>query len=100
MKMKVFLFAYNPKKNKELNKEAESVGIPTIEEYESHHLEFARIPTIGEHIALTSHDPRFFKVVLVVHTPFEDSECDAEVYAIAENANDVKDKSEYGEFLS
>ena len=41
--------------------------------------EFARVPAIGEYVALAD-DSEWFEVVLVVHTPFE-CDCDAEVFA-------------------
>jgi hypothetical protein len=49
----------------------------TNEEYD-----FARIPIIGELVALASVSPCWYKVQLVVHTPFERG-LDAEVYAVA-----------------
>jgi len=45
--------------------------------------EFARIPVVGEYVAISSDSP-WFKVELVVHTPFP-CEFDAEVYAVAED---------------
>jgi hypothetical protein len=50
---------------------------------------FARIPVVGDYVALPD-DPRYFKVVLVVHTPFP-CDCEAEVYAVKdkENATEV-----------
>jgi hypothetical protein len=49
--------------------------------------EFARIPDVGEYIAVSSDSP-WFKVELVLHTPFE-CEFDAEVYAVAHDHLDV-----------
>lgn len=44
---------------------------------------FARVPAVGEHVA-TSVESDFYRVFLVVHAPFEDSQFDAEVYAVRE----------------
>lgn len=44
------------------------------------HREFARVPVVGEFLALESDTP-WYEVRLVVHTPFS-CECDAEVYAV------------------
>lgn len=44
---------------------------------------FARIPAVGEYVA-TSVESDWYRVYLVVHTPFEDSQFDAEVYAVRE----------------
>lgn len=52
---------------------------------EGHHtneeLSFARIPLVGEYVAL-SPESEWYRVYLVLHTPFEDSQFDAEVYAV------------------
>ena len=48
----------------------------------------ARIPVIGEYIALDSRTDFYFRVQLVVHTPFP-CDCDAEVYAVGEWRHDV-----------
>lgn len=96
MKTKVYLLAYNPTENKELREKAEAADIETLmEKYDSDEFEFTRIPTIGEYVALSTHDPRYFKVVLVVHTPFDNAQWDAEVYVIAEDFNEVIDASGY-----
>ena len=50
--------------------------------------EFARIPVVGDYVALATDDPRYFKVVLVVHTPFP-CDCEAEVYAIKDKQSHV-----------
>jgi hypothetical protein len=42
---------------------------------------FSRIPEVGECVALTV-DSHWYKVTLVVHCPFKEADCDAEVYAI------------------
>lgn len=44
---------------------------------------FARVPVVGEYVA-TSVEGAWYKVFLVVHTPFEESDFDAEVYAVKE----------------
>ena len=44
---------------------------------------FARIPAVGEYVA-TSVESDLYRVYLVIHTPFEDSDFDAEVYAVRE----------------
>jgi len=62
--MKVFLHTRDPKESECVNQ----------------FLEFARIPVIGEHVAISSDSP-WFKVVVVVHTPFP-CDCEAEVYAV------------------
>jgi hypothetical protein len=43
--------------------------------------EFGRIPVIGEYVATDSMSD-WFQVELVVHCPFADSDCEAEVYAV------------------
>ncbi|OCG81956.1 hypothetical protein LMG667_20185, partial [Xanthomonas euvesicatoria] len=63
--MKVFLHTRSPEHRDWLNEKRE----------------FARIPVVGEHVAISSDGP-WFKVELVVHTPFP-CEFDAEVYAVA-----------------
>jgi hypothetical protein len=50
--------------------------------------EFARIPVVGDYVALPD-DRRYFKVVLVVHTPFP-CDCEAEVYAVKDKKNDAE----------
>lgn len=50
--------------------------------------EFARIPIVGEYLALDVSSP-WYQVQLVVHTPFE-CDCEAEVYAIEVDHNEVK----------
>ncbi|NHR07386.1 hypothetical protein HA052_19535 [Chromobacterium haemolyticum] len=49
--------------------------------------EFARIPTLGEYVSTSGHGP-WHKVELVVHCPFECG-CDAEVYAVEVDHNEV-----------
>jgi len=51
--------------------------------------EFARIPIEGEYLALNSNSG-WYKVQLVVHTPFE-CDCNAEVYAVKVDHNLVKE---------
>jgi hypothetical protein len=41
-----------------------------------------QIPAIGEHIALESSDPIWYRVTMVVHCTFKEG-CDAEVWAVA-----------------
>lgn len=50
--------------------------------------EFARIPILGEYVSIESSDKNWFRVELVVHTPFP-CDCDAEVYAVATNHSKV-----------
>jgi hypothetical protein len=52
--------------------------------------EFAILPSVGEYIA-TSTDSDWYRVELVVHTPFS-CEYDAEVFAVKVNHNEVKEK--------
>lgn len=52
------------------------------------HRDFARIPTVGEHLALSERST-WYAVQLVVHTPFP-CECDAEVYAVEVDHEDAK----------
>jgi hypothetical protein len=63
--MKVFLHTRSPQQRDWLNEPRE----------------FARIPVLGEYVAISGDSP-WFKVELVVHTPFP-CEFDAEVYAVA-----------------
>jgi hypothetical protein len=51
--------------------------------------DFARIPVVGEYFAWDDSSP-WYQVQLVVHTPFEQADCEAEVYAIEVNHNEVK----------
>lgn len=71
MTMKVFLHTRSPKQRDWLNEKGE----------------FARIPAVGEYVAISSDSP-WFKVELVVHTPFP-CEFDAEVQAVAADHLDV-----------
>lgn len=50
--------------------------------------DFARIPTVGEYVATSSSGVSWFRVQLVVHTPFP-CEFDAEVYAVAVDHSEV-----------
>ena len=50
--------------------------------------DFARIPVVGEYLALDVSSP-WYQVQLVVHTSFE-CDCDAEVYAVEVDHNEVK----------
>jgi hypothetical protein len=50
------------------------------EQWRNEQRRFARIPMVGEHVALSMHSP-IFKVVNVVHCPFK-CQFDAEVYAL------------------
>lgn len=50
--------------------------------------EFARIPIVGEYLAMDVSSP-WHQVQLVVHTPFE-CDCEAEVYAVEVDHNEVK----------
>ena len=63
--MKVFLHTRSPKQRNWLNEKRD----------------FSHIPVVGEYVA-TSSDGPWFKVELVVHTPFP-CDFDAEVYAVA-----------------
>ncbi len=63
--MKVFFHTRTPQQRDWLNEERD----------------FARIPTVGEYVA-TSSGSSWFRVELVVHTPFP-CDFDAEVYAVA-----------------
>ncbi|MBV6690339.1 hypothetical protein KV692_21430 [Xanthomonas euvesicatoria pv. physalidis] len=63
MAMKVFMHTRSPQRRDWLNEERE----------------FGRIPMIGEYVAMS--EDAWFKVELVVHTPFA-CEFDAEVYAV------------------
>lgn len=49
--------------------------------------EFARVPTIGEYVSTSASGP-WHKVELVVHCPFV-CDCDAEVYAVEVDHNEV-----------
>jgi hypothetical protein len=51
--------------------------------------DFARIPVLGEYLAWDDSSP-WYQVQLVVHTPFEQADCDAEVYAVEVDHNEVK----------
>ncbi|MEG4589716.1 hypothetical protein QUA54_31545 [Microcoleus sp. MOSTC5] len=44
-------------------------------------IHFARIPVIGECIVL-SNNPNWYKVVLVLHTPYMAADADAEVWCV------------------
>jgi len=50
--------------------------------------EFARIPIEGEHLTVST-DSAWYRVELVVHTPFSD-DMDAEVYAVKVDHSEVK----------
>ena len=65
MTMKVFLHTRTPQQRDWLNEERK----------------FGRIPVVGEFVATSSSGSSWFKVELVVHTPFV-CEFDAEVYAV------------------
>jgi len=65
MTIKVFLHTRDPKESEGNNE----------------FIEFERIPVVGEYVSLQSADTLWYKVVLVVHTPFP-CDCDAEVYAV------------------
>lgn len=69
--MKVFLHTRSPQQRDWLNEARQ----------------FARIPAVGEYIAVSSDSP-WFQVELVVHTSFE-CDFDAEVYAVAHDHLDV-----------
>jgi hypothetical protein len=43
--------------------------------------DFARVPTVGEYFGLKTFGP-WYRVTGVVHTPFEDAEWEAEIYAV------------------
>lgn len=45
--------------------------------------EFSRVPVIGEHVVLKDVGGEWYVVQMVIHTPFEDADCVAEVYALA-----------------
>jgi len=75
--MKVFLHTRDPEEPEGIN----------------NFYEFARIPAVGEYVAISSDSP-WFKVVLVVHTPFP-CDCEAEVYAVKEDHNEVMEASGY-----
>jgi hypothetical protein len=44
--------------------------------------EFGQIPHVGEYVTLHS-TSEWYKVELVVHTPFEGADCMAEAYAVS-----------------
>ena len=49
--------------------------------------EFSRIPTVGEFVSTSGSGP-WYRVELVVHCPFP-CECDAEVYTVEVDHNEV-----------
>ena len=77
--MKVFLHTRSPQQRNWLNEERQ----------------FARIPCVGEYVATSTGDRSWFRVELVVHTPFP-CDFDAEVYAVAEDHLDVLNKTLVG----
>ncbi len=54
--------------------------------------EFLQIPATGEYVALQSDGP-WYLVQLVIHTPFEQADHDAEVYAITVDHMDAKKRA-------
>ena len=55
--------------------------------------DFDQIPALDEYIGLSMTDPNIYKVQMVVHTPFDEAECVAEVYAVAVNDLEAKNQS-------
>ena len=57
-------------------------------DWENEFRDFARIPVVGEYLALYVTSP-WYQVQLVVHTPFK-CDCEAEVYAVEVDHSEVK----------
>ncbi|HYT87894.1 MAG TPA: hypothetical protein VEL76_04175 [Gemmataceae bacterium] len=57
--------------------------------WESHQIiDYNRIPSVGEYVSPTTMSG-WFEVRIVVHCPFPDTDCDAEVYAVEANQRAV-----------